>query len=189
MTLWSEQLEIVGQRVHLLPLARKILFAIACVDHAASRLLPEFKGSQIGSSGIEAFADGFDMMWVVALAGCNQPDKRLSEMANQIEAFVPDDGSPEMAVHGWSNLINSLIYAMVAESKKDADAYALAAAEYAYQAVFEARIFPRIDREMLGDEVKAMEAADSVCMDEIAFQRQCLSSIEQGTIPTRLCRH
>lgn len=106
--------------------------------------------------------------------------KQSEKASNELDAIVPDDDSPKMDILGWSNLLNSAVYALNCVGVAGNQKFALAAADYAYQAVYERQIFPLLMRPMIEHEVTRLEAANPLCMAEIEYQITLLNRIASG---------
>jgi hypothetical protein len=187
MSTWSKRWRNERQQLSTFNVSQVVMFATACVDHAEVRLREALQASRVKAS-VPLLTKAIDLLWLASTGKAGPLVDRVRAAARELEGLVPDDDSPDIAVFGWANLLNATIYALACAEGRDLEVHAFSAADYAYQSVFEQQIFPKLDREMIEDEVETLERADPLCMQEIDFQLSCMRKIASGQLIERAKR-
>jgi hypothetical protein len=183
--LWDEQWQAEKPRLNRLSGLARVRFAAACVDRAFWRLSPTLEAS-IVRDRLPVLRRGLELLWRIA-EGTAEPDaigEQLSQTIRALQALEPDEDSPELAVHGWDELLYALLAALRCARGPEERVSAAEVADHAYQAVWFQRVYPQTNQplpmEAMNQLVRQLELNDPVCRDDLAFQVECLRRVEAG---------
>lgn len=187
MGAWSEAWDKeISQRLKRWDHRSMLLFAAACIDHAALHLWSSLK-KRLAENRLQIVRSALDTIWTVAHRN-EKNDSRTSavdEIVEKLEAAVPGDDDPEILIAGWANLLNGLSYTLICAQGKDPAEYCLSAADYAYQCIFEEQILFSLTTPADEHEVKRLEISNAVCMSEIEFQLEAARRATDGAFLSR----
>lgn len=187
MGAWSEAWDKeISQRLKRWDHRRMLLFAAACIDHAALHLWGSLK-KRLAENRLQIVRSALDTIWTVAHRK-GESDSRINavdEIVEMLEAAVPGDDDPEILIAGWANLLNGLSYTLICAQGKEPAEYCLAAAGYAYQCIFEEQILFSLTTPADEHEVKRLEVSNPVCLSEIEFQLEAARCVTDGALLNR----
>jgi hypothetical protein len=107
-----------------------------------------------------------------------------TELRIQLGSTIPDQDAPSLAVDGWDDLVFGITYALDVASGRKSKMKPLYVPEKAYLAVWFQQIYRQPTGALLPWDMEAaerkLELKNVVCMEDLAFQFECLSRLEAG---------
>jgi hypothetical protein len=160
-----------------------VRWAVLCIERALRRAGLE---TSIVKDKLPVLMHTLDVLWRVSSSDILQPEdeKSLKESTNELEKIASDEESPEGRIIGLSDLLCGMECALAAALGHGPHRNAAQAAGYAYQVVWSKQLQPQTTRPLLPWDMDAfcrqLELKDQVCMDDLAFQFECLARLEAG---------
>jgi hypothetical protein len=167
----------------------------ACVDRALWRLYPTVDTTPLREK-LPVVLQGLELLWQSSELPEVPDDKRVlcSQVHDQLENIAAEDADAQEIVDGWWDLLVALITALGFVLHPEQPIDGLSVAGLAYQVMWFQRVHsrpfvPSTDRVWKDATVYLMdwerfvretELNDSVCMEDLSFQLQCLARLEAG---------
>ena len=152
-------------------------YALACVDHAFSGLRVQFRRGVPAADLLRAEAC-LRSLWQHL-----EPGRVISPVADedlrQLTGLIPDEQETD-PVEGWSDFLFACVAAIRCINGRDLPTRCFDAVGVSYQAVARQQVYPLRQRGWTQVEFRDAERKCSVCSQELEFQLQALSLIEEG---------
>jgi hypothetical protein len=183
--IWDERWRRHKSRAAALDPKARARFTAACADRAVWRLLPALEQS-IVREHLPALLRALDLMWQAVEGGARRAALReqLSRATRELEELEPDEDSPEYELPGWDDLLYAVLGALRCARGSKETVSAAEVANQAHQAVWFQRIYPQTNRPLPMEEMeqftRQLELNDPVCMEDLAFQLECLRRAAAG---------
>lgn len=129
----------------------------------------------------ELLASGLDILWCAFERGTlPEPEQQQCLMARLDEsmAFAAGDGE--------GDILAAMYYALQAVFDTLDDQHVFETAWYAYATVLTVEVLSTLEREMIEDEVRSLEANNDKCMACLAQQLEYLDRIGRGEVIPRI---
>lgn len=180
MSLWHKEVGVQTERFKKLPSEKILTFTVGCLDHAFAANHPSFS-TAIEPARLEMALTTLDQLWS-CIQNHEIPTTFESLLAN-IESIMPSEDEFDSLVSGWYYTLTALECIIRGTTDDNRLQLAIEATYAAYNSICDNELQKAVKETgggLCGEEITEAERASIICREEIAFQLQCLTAVENG---------
>lgn len=158
--------------------------ATACVFRAYCRLSNELESSPLAVH-LPKVQHALDVLWSAVDKQPHGSELRhqMHGSYDELQRVWPNEDSP-IIVYGWDQLLEALIYTLAFGIENRKRSLVISAIAAAYEAVWFHEIYPHtavpLPMEEMEKRCRFLETHNQACMQDIAFQFDCLDRLERN---------